>query len=285
MASPVWRPRLERTALVVITTIVASLSAQGVAVTGASAAVAPGCTTARPTFIGGRIYGYPDNRSLNALIGLDLSDGNGKVDLDGNPITGAAYSAVDRVNPDIPPEGSADTTLDRTWGFCASARVVEGFFEIYPKDQLGVTTKTRYGAAAHYRQPIAAGTAYDILLRLPVTWEAEGGNTGAVNGYITYQGHKVPPESITRKRAFTLASGPECGVEGFSANADVLADSESLDATYYRIAYLAGGRCGATSQRYTIHIDCTDFCGPGRRTLTKDVEISQGTRPRIDFAF
>jgi len=270
---------------ITVAIIAASIGVQTVAVTAASAAVAPGCTTARPTFIGGRIYGYPDNRSLNARIGLDLSDGTGKVDLDGNPLGAAGYSAVDRVNPTIPPEGSTDTTLDRTWGFCASSRIVEGFFEIYPKDQQGVTTKTRYGAAAHYRQPIVAGTAYDILLRLPVTWEADGGNTGAVNGYITYQGHRVPPENITRKRAFTHASGPECGVEGFSANADVLAYSETLDATYYRLAYLAGGRCGAASQRYTIHIDCTDFCGPGRRTLTKDVDISQGTRPRIDFAF
>src|SRR5829696_4483476 len=85
--------------------------------TAAQAAVAPGCTTARPTFIGGQIYGYPDNRSLNALVGLDLTDGTRKVDLDGNAVVGVVYSAVDNINPGIPPEGSTDTTLERTWGF------------------------------------------------------------------------------------------------------------------------------------------------------------------------
>lgn len=260
-------------------------------VMSAAAAIAPGCSSARPTFIGGPIYGYADGRSLNALIGLDLQDSSGRrVDLNGVPCTAggacsAGYSVVDRVNPTIPPEGSTDTTLDRTWGFCASASVVEGFFEIYPKNEQGVTTKTRYGAAAHYRQPIVAGTAYSILLRLPVTWEADQGNTGLVNGYITYQGHRVPPQNITRVRAFTQASGPECGVEGFSASADALNYSATLDATYYRIAYLAGGRCGASSQTYTLYIDCSTFCGAAKRTLTREVGIGQGTGDRIDFPF
>jgi hypothetical protein len=269
-----------------LATLVTALVVTMVLPAGSAWAVAPGCTAARPTFIGGPIYGYPDNRSLNALIGLDLQDSsNRKVNLDGAPISTAGYSVVDRVNPGIPPEGSDDTTLDRTWGFCASAKVTEGFFEIYPKNQQGVTTKTRYGAAAHYRQPIVAGTAYSILLRLPLTWEAGGGNTGLVNGYITYQGHRVPPENITRVRAFTQASGPECGVEGFSASADALAYSQSLDATYYRIAYLAGGRCGATGQRYTLHFDCTTFCGATKRTVTREVDISQGEGDRVDIPF
>ena len=254
-------------------------------------AVAPGCDSNHPTFIGGPIYGYPDGRTLNALIGLDLVDSsNRKVDLNGVPCAAggscpSGYSAVEHINPDLPPEGSTDTTLDRAWGRCASSKITTGFFEIYPKNESGVTTKTRYGAAAHYRQPIIAGTAYNILLRLPVTFEAAGGNTGMVNGYITYNGHKVPPENITRGRAFTLASGPECGIEGFSASADVKTYSASLDATYYRVAYLAGGRCGADSQRYELQIDCSSFCGQAKRTIERQIDISQGSGVRVDIPF
>ena len=29
-----------------------------------------------------------------------------------------------------------------------------------------------------------------------------------------------------------------------------------MAAIYYKISYLAGGRCGAASQRYTIYVDC-----------------------------
>jgi hypothetical protein len=38
-------------------------------------ALAPGCDSARPTRIGGGIYSYPDNRAVNALIGVDAKDG------------------------------------------------------------------------------------------------------------------------------------------------------------------------------------------------------------------
>jgi len=280
------RQRLIRVAGVGLMVVVAAAVSARPAI-----AVAPGCDSNHPTFIGGRIYGYPDERSLNALIGFDLLDSsNRKVDLNGLPCAAggscpSGYSAVEHINPTLPPEGSTDTTLDRTWGRCASSRITNGFFEIYPKNESGVTTKTRYGAAAHYFQPIVAGTAYDILLRLPVTFEAAGGNTGMANGYITYQGHRVPPENITRVRAFTLARGPECGVEGFSASADELAYSASLDATYYRIAYLAGGRCGADSQRYELHFDCSNFCGQAKKTIKRQVDISRGSRLRVDIPF
>jgi hypothetical protein len=248
-------------------------------------AIAPGCDTAHPTFVGGAIYGS-DGGSLNALIGVDHLDANDvKVNADGVPVTGA-YSWTQGVNPSFPPQGNADQTGTRTWGRCITAKVREIFVEIYPKDPTGTTNHTRYGGAAHYRQPVTVGGDNNgILLRLPVTFEADGGNTGSVNGYITYRGHQVPTQYLTRVRAFTTGSGPDCGIEGFKPAATALGPSGSMDATYYRISYLAGGRCGATSQRYSLYVDCTSFCGASTRTLQRYVDITKGTRPRVDFAF
>jgi len=256
-------------------------------------AVAPGCDSRYPTFVGGPIYGDPDNRSLNAMIGVDHADASGrKVDahgiLCGQPghQCCGGYSWCEWINRTIPPEGSPDTSLKRTWGRCVTSEVTQVFIEIYPKDQTGATNKSRYGAAAHYHQPVTVDGNNDaILLRLPLTYEAGHGNTGSVNGYITYHGHRIPPEHLTRIRAFTTGRGPQCGVEGFSAAPDAKAYSRSRDATYYRISSLAGGRCGADSQRYTLYVDCEDFCGGGTKTLQQSVDISKGTRRRVDFAF
>ncbi len=255
-------------------------------------AVAPGCDAAHPTFIGGPIHGYPDDRALNALIGVDQVNSAGtKVDPNGVPCgqPGSSccggYSWCDSVNPTLPPSGSTDPTLDRSWGRCVSSATVQAFLEIYPKNPSGTTDKSRYGAAAHYYQPITVGGNNNAIdLRLPLTYEAGGGNTGYVNGYLTFGGHAIPTQYITRVRAFTTGRGPECGVEGFSAAADQLAPSGSLDATYYRVAYLAGGRCGAASQRYSLYIDCTTFCGAGTRTQQRAIDIRQGAGIRVDIA-
>jgi hypothetical protein len=82
------------------------------AVHARAAAVAPGCTAAQPTRLGGQIFGYPDNRALDAIIGVETKDAAGNtVDL-----AGAAhpqgYTYIQRVNPDLPATGS-DTTARR----------------------------------------------------------------------------------------------------------------------------------------------------------------------------
>jgi hypothetical protein len=248
------------------------------------------CPAGQPTFVGGQIDGWPDGRSVNALIGVDQFDAAGrKVDAFGVPCTAAnsqccgGYSWCDRVNPGISPDGSTDPTLDRSWGRCVSGSVVQAFIEIYPKNQSGQTTKTRYGAAAHYYQPITRGGTHDIGLRLPVSHEAADGNTGGVHGYLTYQGRAIPAQHITRVRAFTHGRGPECGVEGFSAAADELGQSGSLDATWYEIGFLAAGRCGAQTQRYTIYVDC--LCGGVTRTQSRVVDVAKGRYPRVDIGF
>lgn len=263
----------------------AALAAGALLATAPSAhAVAPGCTSDRPTRIGGAIYGYPDNYAVNALIGLDLKSNGVTVNPDGQQRTTAGYGYVEVVNPNLPATGS--TTGDKDWGTCVAANVDQVFIEVYPRNENAVTDRSRYGGASHYRQPITSGAGNEILLRLPVRYEVGYNVTGFVNGYITYNGHRVDPTKITRVRAFSFGSGPDCGVEGFQANADELSYSGSLDATYYRLGVLAGGRCGAATQPYQITIECLDVCGqPGKRIMQRNVDVASGKGLRIDFAF
>jgi hypothetical protein len=260
--------------------------------TSVAEAVAPGCDAAHPTFVGGPIYGYPDNYSLNAQVSLDFFDNvtGQKINPDGQPVSG--YSWVQYINPTFPPTGDPNQGGTRTWGRCITGRTDEIFVEIYPKRPGNITDNTRYGGASHYRQPAISGGNYNnILLRLPVHYQADSvhGNTGSVNGYITFNNHEVPVAHITRVRAFSQGSGPECGVEGFGPSATALAPSQTYDATYYRIDYLAAGRCGADSQRYSLRITCSQaYCGgtdPNGRTLQRYINISKGTRIRVDIAF
>jgi hypothetical protein len=261
------------------------------AVATPAVAAAPGCTSARPTSIGGAIYGYPDNRSVNVLIGIDLQNADRKkVDRDGNPSTSGTYLYRERINPTISADGSDDKTLTRTWGdpgtngvFCLSSKVKYAYLEVYPQNSKNVTTKTRYGAAAHHAQPLTAGARHDIVLRVPLRRDFPGGITGYLNGYLSYQGKSIPPSQITRMRAFPRRAGFECGIEGFSANVDQIAVSTSRPATYYKLDHLAGGRCGQATQLYNIHMDCT--CGGVKRTVVKIVEIGTGRGTGLNVSF
>jgi hypothetical protein len=256
-------------------------------------AVVPGCDSAHPTRIGGPLYGYPDDRALNALIGVDAKKSNGQqVNRDGAVISTGGYSWVVHVNPQLPPEGSTDPGARRDWNDpvlqCVAANVAKVFLEVYPREPPtgGVTNFARYGEAAHYSQPITSNADNQILLRLPVRDEL-GGNTGYVNGYITANGGPVPnptsPTTGLRIRAFPLGSGPECGVEGFAASAEQLATSGSGTATFYRTPPLAGGRCGAATQAYSLHVDWSqpnpDQC------QVRHVDIADGRGIRVDFVF
>lgn len=127
------------------------------------------------------------------------------------------------------------------------------FIEVYPqsRDESARfrTDFAHYGAASHYHQPIDPDRDNRVLLRLPLRFE-QGGNTGDVNGYVTYRGRPVPdPERNLRIRAFSPGAGPDCGIEGFAASAEKLQQASAGTATYYRTPPLAAGRCGAASQR------------------------------------
>lgn len=271
--------------------LVAAVVALPLAVSTPAAAAAPGCTSARPTSVGGPVYGYPDNRSVNVLIGIDLQDAQRrKVDRDGNPSTSPTYLYRERINAGISADGSDDRSLTRTWGdpatsgvFCLSAKVKYAYVEVYPQSSSNVTTKTRYGAAAHHAQVLTAGARHDITLRTPLRRDFPGGITGYVNGYLSYQGKAVDPSQITRMRAFPRRGGAECGIEGFTASADQIAKSTSRPATYYRLDHLAGGRCGQATQPYTIHADCT--CGGVKRTVVTIAEVASGRGTGLNLSF
>ncbi|HEX8003321.1 MAG TPA: hypothetical protein VF519_11570 [Mycobacteriales bacterium] len=265
-------------------------------------AVAPGCTTTHPTAIGGDIYGYGgsyNNWSVQVQVGMDLVNSAGqKVDIDGNLTSGYSYS--DWVNPGLGQPG-ASSGYERTWGesgtndyLCVASNVVQAFFEVYPKNGSAssqYTDRTYYGMANDYFDPITPGATNTYNLRIPTGhvygqtyW---GGNTGDLNGYVTYGGHKVDPQKLTfRVRPDDGVKGTDCGVQGGAIGADAVGYSSSLDATYYDITFLAGGQCGATYQEYKLYVYCDDVCGATQVSrLIHDVQISNGSRPRVDVAF
>lgn len=280
------RPRSRLVGRAVLGASALLLSGVGVLLAASPAqAVASGCTSAKPTRIGGSIHGYPDNRAVNALIGLDLKAAGKTVNADGTARTTSGYGVVQRVNQTLSATGSS-TSGTKNWGACVAGNVDQVFIEVYPQNPELRTDRTRYGGVAHYRQSISSGVSNSVLLRLPVRYEAGSTATGSVNGYITYNGHRVDPAKITRVRAFSTGSGTDCGIEGFQANADQLAYSGSLDATYYKLGVLASGRCGAATQRYQITVECTDVCGQaGRRALQRYADVAAGKGVRIDMAF
>jgi hypothetical protein len=252
--------------------------------------IAPGCDSAHPTRIGGEIYGYPDRRAVNALIGVEAKANGRPVDRHGNPLLQQGYSWSIHVNQEVGPEGTTDSSAVRVWGTgddgCVSAAIDEVFIEVYPRvlTPSGLRTDfTRYGGASHYYQPIQPGRNNRVLLRLPVRHE-QGGNTGYVNGYITCQGGPLPdPDRNLVIRAWSHGRGPECGIKGFAASAETLQLGGAGTATYYRTPPLAAGRCGAASQRYSIQVTCNLLPEPNRQT--KRVNIAKGSRLRVDFAF
>jgi len=267
--------------------------ATGAADAGHAAASTPiekpsDCTAARPTWLGGAIVGS-DGRALNALIGVDHSDAQGRrVDAAGVPCgtAGAAccggYSWCVRVNPSIDAAGTTDPAAVRSWGRCITAGVTLAFFEIYPKNDAGKTTFSRYGEAAHQYQPITPREPNTVGLRLPATFEATGGNTGSVAGHVTCNGAPVPVANVTRVRAWSNGHGPECGIEGYNASATLLASVGG--ATTYRVDYLEGGRCNAPSQSYRLYMDV--LCGGAKKTIKMpDVAVVGGKTTPLDWAF
>jgi len=264
-----------------------------------AAAIAPGCTAKQPTFVGGTLAGYPDGRALDAHIGVSVGyrDSAGRLHVvlpDGspNPSSNGDYSWVDRLNPTVAAAGTTDPAAARTWGMCVWGGVTVFYAEAYPKAPVDAThdqahqatDKSRYGSSAYYAGTVVGGQRLNVALRLPVTFQAGGGNTGGFQGYITYRGAPVPAASITRVRAFP-GPGGACGVEGYSAAADQLASAANPARTFYRVDFLAGGRCGATTQTYSFQVTCHLVCGAVNRLFVRTVPVLGGRWPRIDVAF
>ena len=288
------------------------------------AATAAGPCPPGQTALGGTLTGQGDGEPLNASVNVELTDAataraydvfaDGRVDTVGRP-AGRRYSVVDAVNP-LRTAATAAEHVDRSWGapggpgalcFTTNPRIAQAYVEVYPRRPLdadgdgtperSVTDRSRHGAAAHYRQPVPPGAATTgVALALPRNTRTQ---TGSVAGSVTYRGRPVPvaaagcgrPGSppcagITAVRAFPLATrGPDCGVEGFSASADVL---QALPGrTSYAVHALAGGRCGAATQAYSIRITCAVACGAAVRTVSPAqrpaVRAGAGTRADVSF--
>jgi hypothetical protein len=225
------------------------------------------------------------------------------------------------VNPDRT-DATAASHVDRTWGaprrggvlcFTSNPRIALAYVEVYPRRPVDadgdgvaerhVTDRSRYGAAAHYRQPVAVGAATTgIALRLP---RADAVHTGSVTGLVTYRGRPVPVAvpgcgtgggppcvGITTVRAFPADTwGPACGIEGFSASPDTLF-STRVTGTRYAVRALAGGRCGAATQAYAIRVTCVSWCGTsasGTRVRTASPAgrpaVRSGRVVRADVSF
>jgi hypothetical protein len=288
--------KLNKRTLVLLSFATTLVLASGLVVLPAKSAVAiaPGCTASQPTAIGGTIYGYGgsyNNWSVNVVIGMDFhNSSNQKVWPNGSINNKPDYSSVDTVNPTLEQPG-APSGFDRTFGqqgstqkLCVSSKIVTAFFEIYPKNTHGITDKTYFGQAADQWLAVRPGATNTFTLRIP-TGHDHGGNTGDVNGYVTYRGHKVDPSKLTF-RAWPNDHGSACGVQGFSGRADTVNYSSSRDATYYNIRFLAGGQCYATSQSYSVHVYCDLVCGSAvARKTVSPVRVANGARPRVDFAF
>lgn len=268
-------------------------------------AAAPGCPSTHPTSITGNIYGGGDNYSVGVLVGMDFLDASGqRVDYNGVPKT-STYGYVDNVNPSLTALGSSDTTsYERRYGangsdapLCVSGVITKAYFELYPKTN-GVTDKRRYGSAAEQGFTVTPGVANVLKdLRPPLRSDVDTrGNTGAVNGYVTYNGGRLPTTSDWKVKVWPVPnSGPGCGIHGFAASSDVVSGYSDNTATaidesrlpvassgtsnYYVVDALAGGQCGATSQEYRL-----DLYRDNVTLIRKTIYVSKGTRPRVDIA-
>jgi hypothetical protein len=153
--------------------------------------------------IGGTIDGA-DGRAVNAQIGIDLQDASGQVLHRSGcvrspdcPVT--SYGVVVNVNRTLPPEGTADTsTASITWTAEIPANTANVYIEVYPKNEKGVTTESRYGHAM--RHNIQTPTEESIDLHLPLIC-SQGGNTGSVSGSATKNG---APIGLSRVIAWSI---------------------------------------------------------------------------------
>jgi hypothetical protein len=261
--------------------------------------VATGCTADKPSYVGGTVKGYTDGRALDVALGIGIATTrNGaytQLAADGTTIP-RGYSWIEKLNPTYPPTGvdpTTDPAAQTTWGQCVAGSATRFDVEVYPKDPIDpanpdlpqVTDKIRYASTAYYSGVITPGTRMNLALRVPVTFQAGGGNTGGVQGYITYAGKPVPKSAITRVRAFP-GPGYECGIRGYSASdTDKVVDATGPARTYYKVDYLVGGQCGAATQGYALQMTCHLVCGATDRDYSRRVDVSKGLMPRFDVVF
>ena len=153
-----------------------------------------GSAQAEGGYVVGGVIDGSDGRAVNALIGIDLQDASGQV-LDRNgcvrspecPVN--SYGVIVNVNRTLPPEGSADTsTATISWSASIPGNAATIYIEVYPKNERGVTTESRYGHAMRHslRMPYEG----PIDLHLPLIC-SQGGSTGTIRGTATKDGAPI----------------------------------------------------------------------------------------------
>jgi hypothetical protein len=218
--------------LALLLSAVLAATLPGPAATAASSACGPGMTA-----LGGELRGHPYGEALNATVNVEFTDSatqraydvytDGRVDTAGHP-AGTRYSYTDNVNAQfergkpLPP----GVVLDKTWGapgkpgvlcFTTNPRITQAYIEVYPRrpvDDDGdgtpdrtMTDRSKYGGAAHYRQPARAGADNTgIVLRLPSNIPSA---VGFLHGFISYRGKAArSPATPTARTAASRASAP-----------------------------------------------------------------------------
>lgn len=234
------------------------------------------CPPERPISIGGDIRGYPDDFSINAVIGVHLVDASGRsVDGSGhacspqaNNCNGASnYAYFIRANPTVSPLGLDPSVPGQTrrWSRCVAPAVSRMYLEGYPRNPEGLTDHAKYASTMSNRVDMSGGSVR-YAMRFPTTWEYGQGNTGNVNGWAWCNGQ---PTAVTRLNAWTAEPSTTCGIRAYQSGGNIQNPNG-----YWWIGPLAAGQCNAPSQAVNIVAHVT--CGGQAMQQTRRVEIVRG---------
>lgn len=245
------------------------------------------CTPVRPISIGGDVFGYPDNNSVNTAIGVNLLDANQRnVDHNGalcsvaaNNCNGASnYAFFLKTNPTVGVLGVPETTpgTTRRWSRCVSPKVTAMYLEGYPRTTSGSTDVTKYAETMSNRVEVTGATVR-YAMRFPIRFEydAAQGDTGNANGFGRCHGVGT---QLTRINAWSRDPSTACGIRAYQSGGALNSNG------YWLLGPLAAGQCGASSQ--TVGIVAHVVCDGTAMTKTIDVEILRGqTIGAVNFEF
>jgi hypothetical protein len=233
--------------------------------------VAAGTAAAEGTIAVGGVIDGSDGHAVNALIGIDLQDASGQV-LDKNgcvrspdcPVN--SYGVIVNVNRTLPSDGSADTsTATIRWTAELPANTASIYIEVYPKNEKGVTTESRYGHAM--RHNIQTPTFDDIDLHLPLIC-TQGGTTGSVHGTATKNG---APIGLKRAIAWSIDQYNPTDRPTLGWNVGTFSGTDGT----YSIPNLASG------QRYQVWTTTTE--GEVHKEIGVEVLNCTDTASDVDF--
>ncbi len=224
-----------------------------------------------PQTFSGTILGS-DGRAVDALIGFDLHDAEGRqITRDGCvksalcPVNGYAMNL--RMNPDLGAEGSRDTRQwDTRWSIQVPANTASIYIEVYPQASgFGGTDESRYGSTMRHNVPVPFGGP--VHLRLPLDRCDLGGTTGVIEGVATKGGKRV---SLTRAITWSLAPDNNSARPVLGWNVEPPGPNGT-----YRLPNLASG------QKYQVWI--TTKAGQTKKVFGVPVRACATTRLDVRF--